>query len=55
MVYVKMNVQTAFHGELFRAGKTYEVDENTAERWQSSNIAEIITQNQETDESEMND
>ncbi|WP_199868533.1 hypothetical protein [Virgibacillus senegalensis] len=41
MVYVKMNVQTAFHGELFREGKTYEVDEETAQRWQSSNIAEI--------------
>ncbi|WP_371069170.1 hypothetical protein [Sediminibacillus sp. JSM 1682029] len=48
MVSVKMKVQTAFHGELFRAGKTYEVDENTAKRWESSNIAEIIRQEQET-------
>ncbi|SDL69495.1 hypothetical protein [Sediminibacillus halophilus] len=47
MVYVKMNVQTAYHGELLREGKTYEIDETTAERWQSSNIAKIIDQNQE--------
>jgi len=40
MVQVKMNVQTAFHGDLLRAGKVYEVDEATAERWIKSRIAE---------------
>ncbi len=40
MVKVKMNVQTAYHGELFRAGKEYEVDEATAKRWIASKIAE---------------
>lgn len=37
-----MNVQTAFHGELFRAGKIYEVDETTAARWIASNLAEEV-------------
>ncbi|WLV24043.1 hypothetical protein QR721_10405 [Aciduricibacillus chroicocephali] len=40
MTKVKMNVQTAYHGDLFRAGKVYEVDEATAERWIKSKIAE---------------
>lgn len=40
MTKVKMNVQTAYHGDLFRAGKEYEVDETTAERWIKSRIAE---------------
>jgi transposase-like protein len=39
MVKVKMNVQTAYHGELFRAGKVYEVDEETAKRWIASKLA----------------
>jgi len=48
MANVKMNVQTAYHGELFRAGKVYEVDEATAERWIKSRIAEAAdTQTQE--------
>jgi len=40
MVKVKMNVQTAFHGDLLRAGKVYEVDEETAKRWIASKLAE---------------
>ncbi|MGY0692099.1 hypothetical protein ACW2QC_04805 [Virgibacillus sp. FSP13] len=42
MVKVKMNVQTAYHGDLLRAGKTYEIDEETAKRWVSSKIAEMV-------------
>lgn len=40
MVKLKMNVQTAYHGDLLRAGKTYEIDEATAKRWIASKIAE---------------
>ncbi|HLR03974.1 MAG TPA: hypothetical protein VK111_14615 [Virgibacillus sp.] len=40
MQRVKMKVQTAYHGDLLRAGKIYEIDEATAERWIDSNIAE---------------
>ncbi|MFC4557604.1 hypothetical protein ACFO3D_05205 [Virgibacillus kekensis] len=39
MPKVKMNVQTAYHGELLRAGKEYEIDETTAKRWIASKIA----------------
>ncbi|GAB3799238.1 hypothetical protein [Virgibacillus kimchii] len=39
MIKVKMNVQTAYHGELLRAGKIYEIDEPTAKRWIASKIA----------------
>lgn len=39
---VKMNVQTAYHGELFRAGKVYEVDETTAKRWIASKLAVAV-------------
>lgn len=39
MIKVKMNVQTAYHGELLRAGKIYEIDEKTAKRWIASKIA----------------
>lgn len=39
MTKVKMNVQTAYHGELLRAGKIYEIDESTAKRWIASKIA----------------
>ncbi|SFB32534.1 hypothetical protein SAMN04488072_11614 [Lentibacillus halodurans] len=42
MQKVKMNVQTAYHGDLLRAGKIYEVDETTAERWIASKIAEKV-------------
>ncbi len=37
-----MNVQTAYHGDLLRAGKTYDIDETTAKRWIASKIAEIV-------------
>lgn len=37
---IKMNVQTAYHGDLLRAGKEYEIDETTAKRWIASKIAE---------------
>lgn len=40
MQKVKMNVQTAYHGDLLRAGKVYEVDEATAKRWIDSKIAD---------------
>ncbi|WP_165767964.1 hypothetical protein [Virgibacillus indicus] len=39
MIKVKMNVQTAYHGELLRAGKVYEIDETIAKRWIASKIA----------------
>lgn len=42
MVKVKMNVQTAYHGNLLRQGKVYEVDEETAKRWIASKLAEEI-------------
>lgn len=45
MVKVKMNVQTAYHGELFRAGKIYEVDEVTAKRWIASKLAVAVEEN----------
>ena len=37
-----MNVQTAYHGELLRAGKVYEIDETTAKRWIASNLAKEV-------------
>lgn len=42
MIKVRMNVQTAYHGELFRAGKVYEVDEGTAKRWIASKLAVAV-------------
>lgn len=42
MVKVKMNVQTMYRGELLRAGKTYTVSEETAERWIISKLAEKV-------------
>lgn len=47
MAKVKMNVQTAYHGDLFRAGKVYEVDDSTAERWIKSRIAEAASETEE--------
>lgn len=41
---VKMNVQTAYHGELLRAGKVYDIDETIAKRWIASKIAKEIDQ-----------
>lgn len=40
MVKVKLIVQTMYQGELLRAGKTYEVNKRTAERWIASGLAE---------------
>src|SRR5699024_12233005 len=34
-ITVKMNVQTMYKGDLLRAGKTYTVNKETAERWRS--------------------
>ena len=42
MIKVKMNVQTMYRGELLRAGKTYEINEETAERWIVSKIAKKV-------------
>lgn len=44
---VKMNVQTAYHGDLLRAGKEYEIDEETAERWLASRLAEEVPETSE--------
>ena len=44
MIKIKMNVQTAYHGDLLRAGKVYEIDETTAKRWIASKIAEKAVQ-----------
>lgn len=38
-VTVKMNVQTMYKGDLLRAGKTYTVNQETAERWIASGLA----------------
>lgn len=43
MIKVKMNVQTAYYGDLLRKGKVYNIAKETAERWIASNIAEKIT------------
>ncbi|SET06339.1 hypothetical protein SAMN05216389_10525 [Oceanobacillus limi] len=42
MVKIKMNIQTAYRGELLRAGKVYEIEETTAKRWIASKIAEQV-------------
>lgn len=42
-----MNVQTAYHGDLLRAGKEYEIDEETAKRWIASRLAERVQENSE--------
>ncbi|SHG44200.1 hypothetical protein [Ornithinibacillus halophilus] len=42
MVKVKMNVQTAYHGDLLREGKVYEIDEETAKRWIAGKIADEV-------------
>lgn len=35
-----MNVQTSYHGDLLRAGKVYEINDETAKRWIQSKLAE---------------
>lgn len=42
MMKVKVLVQTMYRGELLRAGKVYEVSEETAERWILSQLAEEV-------------
>lgn len=42
MIKVKMNVQTAYYGDLLRKGKVYEIEQETAERWIASKIAEKV-------------
>ncbi len=42
MIRIKMNVQTMYKGELLRAGKIYEINEKTAEKWIISNIASRV-------------
>jgi len=44
---VKMNVQTAYHGDLLRAGKEYEIDEEIAKRWIASKLAEEVQEDEE--------
>lgn len=44
-----MNVQTAYHGELLRAGKTYDIDETTAKRWIASKLAEEVKEDTGTE------
>ncbi|WP_404454508.1 hypothetical protein LG329_05770 [Virgibacillus necropolis] len=42
MQKVLMNVQTAYHGEILRAGKQYEIDDDIAKRWIASKIANKV-------------
>lgn len=39
MQKVQMNVQTAYHGDILRAGKEYDIDDEIAKRWIASKIA----------------
>jgi len=41
-IKVKMNVQTMYRAELLRAGKTYVVNKETAERWIISGLADRV-------------
>ena len=47
MTKVKMIVQTSYNGQLLRAGKEYDVADETALRWDVSRIAEIIKNKEE--------
>ncbi|MGN8646982.1 hypothetical protein ACTNEO_13430 [Gracilibacillus sp. HCP3S3_G5_1] len=47
MTKVKMLVQSTYNKELLRAGKIYEINDETAKRWQISRIAEIIEEEKE--------
>ncbi len=49
MTKVLMHVQTAYHGDLLRAGKVYEIDEVTAKRWIASKIASKAEEKNQTD------
>jgi len=52
MIKVKMNVQSAYYGELLRKGKIYEIEKKTAQRWIDSNIAQRIEQINQTEPSD---
>ncbi|GAB2555472.1 hypothetical protein [Gracilibacillus alcaliphilus] len=47
MAKVKMLVQSTYNKELLRAGKIYEVNDETAQRWQVSKIAEMVEESVE--------
>lgn len=49
MIKVKLNVQTMYKGELLRAGKVYEINRETAERWIMSNLATKIEEYNDKD------
>ncbi|UOQ85780.1 hypothetical protein [Gracilibacillus salinarum] len=49
MTKVKMLVQSTYNKELLRAGKVYEVNNETAHRWQVSRIAEIVEEEKQQD------
>ncbi|MCZ0701983.1 hypothetical protein J2T56_000239 [Natronobacillus azotifigens] len=44
MIKVKMHIQTQYKDQLLRADKIYLVPTETAERWQQSKIAEIVSE-----------
>jgi len=52
MIKIKMNVQTAYYGELLRKGKIYEIERKTAQRWIDSKIAEHATPKSDTMDSD---
>lgn len=39
---IKMLVQTMYRGELLRAGKVYDINEETAQKWLISKMAEKV-------------
>ena len=45
-----MKVQTTYNGKILREGKEYEIPMETAKRWDVSNIAEIIINQNESNE-----
>lgn len=52
MTKVRMLVQTKYNDHLLRAGKEYEVQEETAKRWDQSRLAIIIDDQKENKASE---
>ncbi|MDC3415011.1 hypothetical protein NC797_15200 [Aquibacillus sp. 3ASR75-11] len=42
MKKVMMLVQSAYNGEIFREGKVYVIQDETAARWHASGIAKIV-------------
>lgn len=44
---IKMLVQTMFRGELLRAGKVYDINQETAQKWLISKIAEEVDEEEE--------